>query len=130
MLSREIACTIFFFKVFGMTRPGIEPRPTAYKASILPLGHFIFLELFTPLDTYSEPQFHLPIVALFYSLLTIFFNSLQVYWSHHLCSVSSPLLLFIFVINFQLFFVVSNSLRYIKLRSSFFIKLFISRFSV
>ena len=22
-----------------MTRPGIEPRPTAYKASILPLGH-------------------------------------------------------------------------------------------
>ena len=27
MLNREIACTIF--QVFGMTRPGIEPRPTA-----------------------------------------------------------------------------------------------------
>ena len=35
----KIACTIF--QVFGMKRPGIEPRPTAYKASILPLdlGH-------------------------------------------------------------------------------------------
>ena len=37
MLSREIACTIF--QVFGMTRPGIEPRFTAYKGSILPLGN-------------------------------------------------------------------------------------------
>ena len=37
MLSREIACTIF--QVFGMTRPGMEPQPTAYKASILPTGH-------------------------------------------------------------------------------------------
>ena len=26
-----------FFQVFGRTRPGIEPRPAAYKASILPL---------------------------------------------------------------------------------------------
>ena len=27
------------YQVFGMTRPGIEPRPTAYKSNILPLGH-------------------------------------------------------------------------------------------
>ena len=27
------------FQVFGMTRPDIKPRPTACKASILPLSH-------------------------------------------------------------------------------------------
>ena len=37
ILSREISFKIF--QVFGMTRPGIEPRPTAYKVSILPMGH-------------------------------------------------------------------------------------------
>ena len=34
--KQGIACTIFH--VFRMTRLGIEPRPTPYKASILPLG--------------------------------------------------------------------------------------------
>ena len=34
----KIACTIF--QDFGMTRLGIEPRPTAYKASIIPPDHF------------------------------------------------------------------------------------------
>ena len=37
MISREVVWTIF--QAFGMTRPGIEARPTAYKASILPPGH-------------------------------------------------------------------------------------------
>ena len=27
-----------FFQVFGVTRPGIVPQPTDYKAIILPLG--------------------------------------------------------------------------------------------
>ena len=29
----------YFFQVSGMTRQGIKPRPTAYKAKIPPLGH-------------------------------------------------------------------------------------------
>lgn len=36
-LSREIKCLIF--QVFGTIRPDIEARPTAFEASILPLGH-------------------------------------------------------------------------------------------
>ena len=37
ILSREIACIMF--QVFGMTRPGMEPRPAAHETSNTQLGH-------------------------------------------------------------------------------------------
>ena len=39
MPSREIACTIFLSSLWYDSTRYIEPRPTVYKASILPLGH-------------------------------------------------------------------------------------------
>ena len=36
MVTKQIARPIC--RSFGMTRPGTEPRPIAYQASILPLG--------------------------------------------------------------------------------------------
>ena len=36
VLSKEVSCTIF--KVFGMTRPGIEPRSTGPVPNTLPTG--------------------------------------------------------------------------------------------
>ena len=39
VLNAKEGSSMYHFQVFGMTGPGIEPRPTAYKASIIPLGH-------------------------------------------------------------------------------------------
>ena len=38
MVNARQGNSIHHFQVFDLTRPGIEPRPPAYKASILPLG--------------------------------------------------------------------------------------------
>ena len=39
VLNAKQGNSMCHFQVFGMTRPGIEPRPTTYNASIIPMGH-------------------------------------------------------------------------------------------
>ena len=58
MLSKVLSSSIF--KVFGMTRPGIEPRSPGPLANTLTAGPMsrlsIFLTLFTPIEIPQRPN--------------------------------------------------------------------------
>ena len=69
MLSKEVSSTIF--KVFGMTRPGIEPRSPGPLANTLPTWPMSQLRWHNLQEIYQTDFNQFDISWIYYSVITL-----------------------------------------------------------